>query len=158
MTMTDSLDGLIERVERCTADDLKAAHVERSGIHGDGKDWFFDQRRCIEFPRFSVRDKQWRRERKQKRTYVVDGHTEFETIEEAAAALNVPPVLTADETLLLATLPADWTPVRSLHGPDRINLSELAAKGFIEHRRNGDVSEFRLRALQSIKTSETPDK
>ena len=129
-----------------TADDLKASHVERGGIHGDGKDFFFDQRRCIEFPRFSIRDKQWRRERKQKRTYIVDGHTEFETIEEAAIALNEPPVLTVEETALLGALPADWTPVRSLHGPDRINLSELAAKGFIEHRRNGDVSEFRVRA------------
>ena len=129
-----------------TADDLKASHVERGGIHGDGKDFFFDQRRCIEFPRFSIRDKQWRRERKQKRTYIVDGHTEFETIEEAATALNTPPALTIEEATLLGDLPADWTPVRSLHGPDRINLSELAAKGFIEHRRNGDVSEFRVRA------------
>ena len=33
-----------------TGDDLRASHVERGGIHGDGKDWFFDQRRCIEFP------------------------------------------------------------------------------------------------------------
>lgn len=130
-----------------TGDDLRASHVERGGIHGDGKDWFFDQRRCIEFPRFSIRDKQWRRERKQLRTYIVDGHTEFSTIEEAAAALNVPPVLTTEETALLGGLTADWTPVRSLHGPDRINLSELAAKGFIEHRRNDDVNEFRARNL-----------
>lgn len=133
-----------------TAEALKASHVERAGIHGDAKDWFFDQRQCIEYPRFSIRDKQWHRERKQKRTYIVDGHTEFETIEEAAAALNAPAKLTADEASLFATLTRDWRLVRDLHGQDRILLSELGAKGFLERRVGEDGRpEFRAIATQS---------
>ncbi len=127
-----------------TADDLRAAHVAPGGIHADGKDWFFDQRQCLEYPRFSVRDKQWRRERKQKRTYIVDGHTEYETIEEAASALNVPVVLTVEEASLLAELTDEWRSVRDTHGQDRILLSELGAKGMIEYRLGADRrSEFR---------------
>lgn len=130
-----------------TADNLRASHVERGGIHGDGKDWFFDQRRCIEYPRFSIRDKQWRRERKQLRTYIVDGHTEFQTIEEAALALNTPPILAAEEAALLAALGREWSAVRDLRGDDRILLSELGAKGMIEYRRAAEGrSEFRLAA------------
>ncbi len=129
-----------------TADDLRAAHVASGGIHGDAKEWFFDQRQCAEYPRFSIRDKQWRRERKQKRTYIVDGHIEFETIEEAAVALNTPAVLTVEESSLLAELTSEWRPVRDWHGQDRILLSELGAKGKLDYRRGADGrSEFRRR-------------
>lgn len=130
-----------------TAAELQAStNWRRNAEHQDGKEWFADVHQSLDFPRLRVKDVQWRRERRQQRVYVVDGATECETLEQAAAALNHPPAFTPEEAELLARVPAAYVDVQTFRGNDRVTLILLSRKGAIDYSRNGDSRLVRRRA------------
>lgn len=114
-----------------TADILKTCHFPESA-HGHGPGMFFSMHRCVEHPRFQVKDLSDRKARQTTRIYLVDGK-EMPDLDAAIAALNVPVVLTAEEEEILATVPSEWTRAElGTRGDTVTRLFGLTCKGMVE--------------------------
>jgi hypothetical protein len=119
---------------RFTEADYNAWRFQKNAVHLNGGSVFFGWgHRCIDQPRLLVIDKYFKKDRSTKRSFVVDDSTSHATLDEALAALSVPPRPTSVQLELLATVPAEWfRPER------RAELSPLGAMGLIEWGRDAN--------------------
>lgn len=117
-----------------TEADFNSWRFNRDAIHFNGGKVFFGYgHRCVDQPRLLVIDKYFKKDRSTKRTFLVDGRTQCETLAEALAALDAAPTLDDGQRKLLADAPADFTSVEG-----RVAYLELAEMGFIEWGRDAD--------------------
>jgi hypothetical protein len=125
-----------------TADDFAKWRFQRDAIHFNGGSVFFGWgHRCVDQPRLLVIDKYFKKDRSTKRSYLVDGKTACETLDEALAALAGAPKLSEEERRLLDELPLnDWFVPEK-----RWPYQALADAGMIEWGRKGDKVACRRR-------------
>lgn len=109
--------------------DIDKLRYRLDDLHGHGPDGFFYGHSCIDEPRLVVMDRYARADRSVKRSYYIDGLISYETKEEATAALAVPPVLTNEESEILAGVSVEWMPT-----DDRVRFYMLVRKGLVELR------------------------
>lgn len=123
--------------------DIDKFRFQRDAIHINGGSVFFAYgHRCVDEPRLVVMDKSFKATRTTVRSYVIDGVDSYETPEQAAYALGVPPVLTADEMELLARAPVDWTAVEK-----RGDYYSLYQKGLVEFQKSDQGFQIRKRGV-----------
>jgi len=120
--------------EKLTEADFNGWRFTRDAVHfNGGREFFGCGHRCVDQPRLLVIDKYFKKDRSTQRSYLVDGKTPCTTLDEALAALDHPPKVTADEIDLLRALPSDWSqPER--RGP----YLPLADMGLVEWSRDND--------------------
>lgn len=118
-----------------TKDDFDSWRFSRDDLHINGGHEFFGYgHRCITQPRLLVIDKYFRKDRSTQRSYVVDGRTACATIDEALAALSVPPAVTEKDIALLRSLPdTDWS-----RPEPRVPFLPLADMGLVEWGRDNE--------------------
>lgn len=117
-----------------TESDFNSWRFNRGAVHFNGGKVFFGYgHRCVDQPRLLVIDKYFKADRSTKRSYMVDGKTQCETLPEALAALDAPPSLDDVQRRLLADAPADFARVEG-----RVAYVELAEMGFIEWGRDAE--------------------
>lgn len=94
-----------------TVADFNGWLFKHDDVHfNGGKEFFGWGHRCVDQPRLLIIDKHFRRDRSTQRSYLIDGRTPCTTLDEALAALSVPPAVGADDIALLRTLPPDgWS-------------------------------------------------
>jgi len=115
-----------------TESDFNGWKFHRDAVHFNGGKVFFGWgHRCVTQPRLLVISKYFKKDRSTQRSYCVDGKTPCETLEEALAALSIPPTLTDEEAALLASVSPDW-----YRPEERVPLLPLAEMGFVEWGRN----------------------
>lgn len=117
-----------------TEADFNGWRFDRDAVHFNGGSAFFGYgHRCRDQPRLLVIDKFYKRSRASERSYMVDGTTPCATLDEALAALSVPPKPSEELLALLRSVKAEWH-VPARRGP----LLPLAEMGLIEWGRDAD--------------------
>ncbi|MGN6776940.1 hypothetical protein [Rhizobium sp.] len=113
-----------------TIDDSKSWHMREDAHYNGGKDFFAYLHRCVEHPRLSRYDRYDRSTRGVTSTWRVDGidRVDFGT---AIDALNVAPVLTAEERTVLTTITDEPTDRRKEMIANSDIWNALRDKGFI---------------------------
>jgi hypothetical protein len=123
-------------IERLTPSDFDRWQFKRDAVHFNGGQEFFGWgHRCIDQPRLLVIDKYFKKDRSSQRSYLIDGRTPCTTLDEALAALSVPPVVTDADRELLQQLSSseDWT-----RPEKRAPFLPLADMGLVEWGRDAD--------------------
>lgn len=119
-------------MSKLTIDDAKSWHMREAIHYNGGKVFFAYLHRCVEQPRLSRYDRYERKGRSVASTWRVDG-IDQPSFAEAVAALNNPPVFTADELSFLATIPCDYDPDIDIRKTMNLHISEAVRnKGAVE--------------------------
>lgn len=106
--------------------DLRTCHM-REAMHGHGDGFFFYEHECIEHPRLRRFDRYDKKTRSVTSTWRVDGE-DVADLAAAADRLARPPTITDAERVTLATVPDEWSDLRSRF----VELWSLRLKGLIE--------------------------
>lgn len=142
-----------------TRKDLESASFEYTTHYNMGRAGYGYGYRCVQHPRLSLIHRSFRPSKeepdgKNTETLYVDGD-EVADLDAAVARINIPPVLTEDETRILAMIPDEFVSLRTLkdelagvdcpwgaimpntpHARVMDWLSSLAEKGMIEYGKN----------------------
>lgn len=92
---------------------LAGTHLRTTAHLNGGREWFGYLFQCIEYPRLQRLDRYYRKDRNVVSVWKVDGQ-EVESLDAAAEALNVPPILTPEEAVALALVPDEFTNLRQV--------------------------------------------
>jgi len=113
-----------------TRETLKLVHM-RQGAHYDGRGFFAYDYRCVEYPRLKRHDRYEKKTRSVTSSWWVDG-AQRASLDEAIAALNVPPEIAPADREALQHVPDDYADIRSHEKPGWEALHWLAEKGLID--------------------------
>lgn len=113
--------------------------------------WFGDIHACVEHPRLRRMVKYMRADRSTRVSWQVDGVDVGTSLANAVPALNVPPVLTAEEAAALNFVTPDWQDLRRAPLPGFQMLMQLDVKGIIEFEKG----QCRLRPGSVFRLAET---
>lgn len=118
-----------------TKADFDGWRFNRDAVHFNGGSKFFGWgHRCVDQPRLLVIDKYFKKDRSTERSYLIDDRTACATLDEALAALSVPPAVNAEDLELLRAIPPgdDFQPEKRSH------YAPLAAMGLVQWGRDKD--------------------
>jgi hypothetical protein len=115
--------------------DFNSWRFNREAVHfNGGREFFGYGHQCVDQPRLLVVDKYFRKDRRQERSYTVDGSRNFTTLAGALAALDRPPEVTDEHRELLRRLPPD----EAVRLEGRLPYVELGYMGLVAWGRDDE--------------------
>jgi hypothetical protein len=127
-----------------TKDDIEKAEANYESQHAMGSRGGIGRGyRYVKYPRLKRIDRWWANPQELERRWFVDG-VEYETLEPALAALNIPPVLNPEEKAALERIPDEYVPYHAI-------WAEIAGEPVPQIIEHGTAVERAYMLLESLR-------